>query len=209
MKTTLILVRHGATRENLAHPPILLGRTMNPTLAPEGMLQSEAARDALASRRISVCYTSPMLRARQTAEIICQPHSLEPEFDAGLTECDLGQWEGRTWESIRESDPEGHDNFMRDPAEFGYLGGENFAQVTRRSAATIDKLVGRHQGGRVLVVTHNIVARTFLAHTLGLLPGQARRIILSNAGISVITRSAKGWQVEMVNSSLHLPTWDT
>src|SRR6478735_7363194 len=71
--TTLYLIRHGATEANLASPPRLQGRKHNPPLARLGVRQAEATRDLLAIRPIEHCYTSPLLRAVQTAVIVAAP----------------------------------------------------------------------------------------------------------------------------------------
>src|SRR5438552_3915423 len=78
MRTTLYLLRHGATEANLARPARLQGRKHNPPLAPLGERQAALTRDLLAVRPIDFCYCSPLLRAVQTAEIIAAPHGLSP-----------------------------------------------------------------------------------------------------------------------------------
>src|SRR5437879_1666623 len=76
MKTILYLIRHGATEANLAQPPLLQGRRHNPPLARVGIRQAEATRDFLAIRPIDCCYSSPLLRAVQTAAIVAAPHGI-------------------------------------------------------------------------------------------------------------------------------------
>ena len=75
MKTVLYLLRHGATEANLMTPPKLQGRGQNLPLARLGIRQAEATRDFLAIRPIDRCYSSPMLRALQTATT-GRPHGL-------------------------------------------------------------------------------------------------------------------------------------
>src|SRR6187200_2830632 len=84
--TTLYLIRHGATEANLATPPRLQGRKHNPPLARLGVRQAEATRDFLAIRPLDACYTSPLLRAAQTAAIVAAPHRLVPATMEALTE---------------------------------------------------------------------------------------------------------------------------
>src|SRR4051812_42279204 len=123
--TVLHLVRHAATQANLARPPLLLGRRLDLPLAPLGLLQAEAARDTLADRPLAACYSSPLSRARQTAQILAAPHGLQPIALDALTECDVGQWEGLIWPAVRDLDPEGWARFHADPAVFGFPGGES------------------------------------------------------------------------------------
>src|SRR5437868_8480648 len=104
MKTVLYLLRHGATEANLARPARLQGRRHNPPLARLGVRQAEATRDFLAGSRLDHCYTSPLLRAVQTAAIVVGPHGLSPQPLEDLTECDVGRWEGLDWQTIRRLD---------------------------------------------------------------------------------------------------------
>jgi broad specificity phosphatase PhoE len=202
--TLLYLIRHGATQANLARPACLQGRRDNLPLAPLGIRQAEATRDFLAIRPIDRCYCSPLLRAAQTAAIVAAPHDLAPEPIDELTECDIGRWEGLDWQTIRKIDPEGYRRFHDNPAEFGYPGGESFADVHRRTAAAIDELLGAHAGESILVVAHHVVNRTYLAGLLGLDPARARQVILDNCGISIVVRRDGRTTVGTLNAAFHL-----
>src|SRR5712671_232741 len=133
MRTTLYLLRHAATEANLASPPRLQGRRHNPPLARLGVRQAEATRDFLAVRPVDACYCSPLLRAVQTAAIVAAPHGLAPVPVGELTECDVGRWEGLTWQQVRDRDAEAYRRFHEGPTEFAYPGGESFAQVHQRA----------------------------------------------------------------------------
>ncbi len=76
----------------------------------------------------------------QTAQIVAEPHQLAPIAINGLTECDIGDWEGKSWEEIRRSHPVEYHRFMANPAVHGYPGGEDFKQVYQRARDTIEEL---------------------------------------------------------------------
>jgi broad specificity phosphatase PhoE len=204
MKTTLYLLRHAATEANLARPPRLQGRRHDPPLARLGIRQAEATRDFLAVRPIDHCYSSPLLRAVQTATIVAAPHGLSPLPVEALTECDVGSWEGLDWQTIRYLDAEAYHRFMSNPAEHGYPGGESFADVYRRASAALEDLLQAHAGRAILIVSHHVVNRTYLAGLLGLSPEQARQVTLDNCGISVVTRDGDGTAVSTLNAAFHL-----
>ncbi len=204
MKTILYLIRHGATEANLARPARLQGRRHDPPLARLGVRQAEATRDFLAIRPIDHCYSSPMLRAVQTASIVAAPHGLAPQALQALTECDVGLWEGLDWQSIRNRDPDAYWGFMRNPAECGYPGGESFADVHQRVAPALEELLRQHVGQSVLLVAHHVVNRTYLAGLLGLTPDQARQVTLDNCGISVVIRQGDETTVNTLNAAFHL-----
>jgi broad specificity phosphatase PhoE len=204
MKTTLYLIRHGATQANLKEPPTLLGRKLNPSLAPLGVRQAEATRDLLAIRPLDCCYSSPMTRAMETARIMSAPHAVVPVPLDEITECDLGDWEGMDWPTIRRRHPDEYRSFMSNPAAFGYPGGENFAEVLDRAQRAFDSILADHAGEHILVVGHHVVNRSFLAGLLGLGPAQARHVSLDNCGISVVVRQAGSTAITTLNAAFHL-----
>jgi broad specificity phosphatase PhoE len=203
-RTVLYLIRHGATEANLARPPRIQGRRHDPPLARVGVRQAEATRDFLAIRPIDRCYTSPLLRAVQTASIIAAPHGLSPIPLDELTECDVGRWEGLDWHTVRCLDPDGYRRFHANPADFGYRGGESFRDVHDRVVPLVDGLLGRHRREAVLIVAHHVVIRTYLAGLLGLSPSQARQVVLDNCAISVVIGDGDSAAVATLNAAFHL-----
>jgi len=204
MQTTLYLIRHAATPANLEHPAKLQGCRVDPDLAPTGVRQAIATRNFLAVRPIDVVYSSPLRRSLRTAEIIAEPHGLEPITVEALIECDVGDWEGQSWEEIRAADPESYARYHANPALNGYAGGENFQEVYDRSARAIDEILGRHFGRTVVVVSHHIVNRIYLAGVLGLGPARARAVSLDNCGISIVHRDGARTSIATINAAFHL-----
>jgi broad specificity phosphatase PhoE len=203
-RTVLYLIRHGATEANLVRPALLQGRRNDPPLAPLGIRQAEATRDLLAIRPIDHCYCSPLIRAVQTADIVAGPHGLTPQTIDDLTECDIGDWEGLDWATIRSLHPEEYKRFHANPGRNGYPGGESFRTVHARSAPIIERLMREHVGEAVLVVAHHVVNRTYLAGLLGLSVDQARQVTLDNCGISVVVREGDKTTVTTLNAAFHL-----
>lgn len=202
--TLLYLVRHAATAANLVTPARLQGRA-DPPLAPVGVRQAEATRDLLASHSIHACYCSPLLRAVETAAIIAAPQRLTPIPIAELTECDVGDWEGLDWDTIRGRDPEMYRRYMADPAAVPYPSGESFADVHARAAPALDRLIADHPSQTLLVVSHHVVNRTYLASLFGLPMRLARNVTLDNCGVSVVTSEAGRATVTTLNAVFHLP----
>lgn len=204
MRTTIYLIRHAATEANLADPPRLQGRKHNPPLAPLGIHQAIATRDLLAIRSIDACYCSPLARAVQTAKIIAGPHGLMPIADERLSEADVGKWEGMDWKQIRYLDAQNFQQFMDNPGEVSYPGGENFMQVALRATFAINDIIERHPGQTILIVSHHIVNRTYLASLLGIGVANARTVELDNCGISIVARDEERTHVNTLNASFHL-----
>jgi broad specificity phosphatase PhoE len=203
-QTVLYLIRHGATEANLVRPAQLQGRRHDVPLARLGIRQAEATRDLLAIRPIDQCFCSPLLRAVQTATIVASPHGLTPKAIDALTECDIGDWEGMDWQTIRSRQPSEYRQFHANPGTFAYPGGESFQMVYDRCAPILENLLHQHEGHAILVVAHHVVNRTYLAGLLGLSLDQARQVTLDNCGISVVIREAGKTSVNTLNAAFHL-----
>jgi phosphoserine phosphatase len=204
MATTLYLIRHGATEANLARPYRLQGARIDPPLAPLGVRQAELTRDALIIRPITQVFSSPLRRALETARIIAEPRSLPVATGDVLIECDVGRWEGLTYEQIRHQDADAYRRFIDDPGRHPYPEGETFSQVAERVRPLLDRLLEEHDGQSLVVVGHHVVNRVYLAGLLGLSPSQARQVKLDNCGISVVVRDDGRMHVATLNATLHL-----
>ena len=200
----LYLIRHAATRANLERPYVLQGRRTDLQLSDIGRGQAEAARRVLENRSIHQVFSSPMRRARETAEIIAQPHNTPVQLIDDLVECDVGRWEGLSWETIRTRDPQEYQAFEADPASVPYAGGESFQQVHDRAVPAIERLCREYSEGNTLIVTHNIVARVYVAHVAGIAVRKARSIRQDNAGITVISLADAQARLVTLNSIFHL-----
>lgn len=200
----MYLVRHGATDNNLAQPPVLQGRNMDPSLSPKGQLQAECTASLLASRPIGRVIASPLIRSQETAGIIALPHQLDIEVVEGITEVDVGNWEGRDWGEIERNEPVAYRAFMDDPGVNEYPGGESFSDVNRRVTPCFEQLMHGSQGQEIIVVAHNVVNRSFIAGMLGLPLESARNVRQENGAVNVVRYRDGQLELIMCNSALHL-----
>ena len=201
---TLLLVRHGATANNVAQPARLQGCGSNLPLSAEGRIQSERTASYLTKYPVGAVYSSPLLRARQTAQAIADRQGLSVEVVAELTEVDVGDWEGRTWEEIAASEPDAYRAFIENPADCPYRGGETFREIRQRVAPVLERLMADNLGRRIVAVAHNGVNRAYLAPLLGLSLRQAREVRQDNGGVSVIRFLHGKAHLVTLNAALHL-----
>lgn len=199
----LFMIRHGATDNNLADPPLLQGRLDVP-LSVDGRQQAECTGRLLATQSICRVYSSPLLRARQTAEAIAKPHRLEVDIIEDLQEIDVGDWEGRSWREISATEPERYQQFMANPAEHGYAGGENVTELFQRVNPAMEQLLSANLGGQVVMVGHNLVNRTWLASLLDIPLPQVRVVHQDNCGVSVVRYRDGQAKLLSLNSAFHL-----
>jgi broad specificity phosphatase PhoE len=207
--TRIYLLRHGATAANLAIPYRLQGKGSDLALDGLGIEQARRAAEALSALKLSAVYTSPMLRAVETARLIARSHRLEPIEEPALSEADVGRWEGLTWEEARARDPEWYSRFQEHPGTVPYPGGESFLDVATRVSPALVRMAANHPQGRVAVVGHNVVNRAYLALVLGLAMDRARSLRQSNGGINVIHYEAGGARLMTLNAALHLEGIET
>lgn len=204
----LVLVRHGATNANLAEPYWLQGKGRDEPLAPLGCQQAEQVRDLLRRWPVAAVVSSPLQRAVGTAEIVAAGHGLPVRIIDSLREGDVGRWEGRTWAEIQASEPDQYERFVTAPEVHGYPGGENFRQVLDRVSPVLMALFGDYPGQTVVVVGHQITHRAFLGEVLGLPARLARRLKMSNGGVSVVRRDDEQRPfVHTLNYTGHLEGW--
>jgi broad specificity phosphatase PhoE len=203
-QSTLYLVRHGATDANLQRPYVLQGHGIDLSLNPTGQKQAQQVASLLAQRSISAVYASPMRRALETARAIATRCGADVVKREELVECDVGRWEGLSWDGIREQFPQEFENFQRDPSQFPYLGGETYSDVAKRAVPVLEQLLQRHANERFVVVAHNIVNRVCVATFLGLALARAKEIHQANCGVNVIRRENGRTSLVTLNSEFHL-----
>lgn len=195
--TRLFLVRHGQTDWNVAGR---LQGTSDIALNAHGLRQAARAAaslaDAVGPQRVVV--TSPLERARATAEVIAATLHCELHVDARLTERAYGEWEGLIEAERKAMYPKAHMVWLGrgEPSVAGY---ERHALVAERMRHAITEWVERDVGD-VVMVTHGSAGRMAILDLLGL-PHAGRAIgNLENAAWSLLTRSAQGeWSLERHN----------
>jgi broad specificity phosphatase PhoE len=126
-----------------------------------GREQAHELAELAAAYGFRALWCSPLLRARETADIVAARIGLEPVEDARLMETDAGDWTDLTFATVRARTPELFDAFAAAEASFAFPGGESFAQQeVRVSAALQDVEAG---GLPALVVCHGMVIRAAFA----------------------------------------------
>lgn len=183
MKQTLLFIRHGQTTWNAEHR--LPGQLPGIHLTDTGKQQAERLADALNVLPISAMISSPLERARETAEIIAQPRKLAIQFDADLMDINVGHWAGQDHDQLNKND-ETWKAFVRNPT-VAPPGVETFPQVQARAVAAVERWrVQETSGAYPAFVTHADVIKLLVAHYTGLEAGQAGKLMIDNASVSIV-----------------------
>ncbi|QSI48749.1 bifunctional RNase H/acid phosphatase [Thermobispora bispora] len=199
--TSLLLIRHGETPFSVEKRFSGVG---DPALTPNGVAQAEALARRLAGEQVDAIVSSPLKRARQTAEAIAARTGLTVEVEEDLRETDFGAWEGLTFAEVRQGWPDLLTAWLRDP-EAAPPGGESFAATARRVERARRRIIEAHPGRRVAVVSHVTPIKLLVSAALNAPFDAIHRMHLDLACLSVIDHYADGPAVvRLLNDTGHL-----
>jgi broad specificity phosphatase PhoE/ribonuclease HI len=199
--TVTHLLRHGQTE----HTPErrYSGRNDLP-LSRTGRAEAEAAAVRAGQLGIDVVVASPLRRTRETAEIVAAGLGLPVGLDDDLIELDFGDLEGLTAEEALAAHPLAVRRFAADVAVRA-PGGESVADVSARVARARRRILDRHAGRTVLVVSHVTPIKLLLAAGLDVGDAVVHRVFLEAASLSTVAWSSDGRaSVRLVNDTSHL-----
>ncbi|MFE4329330.1 bifunctional RNase H/acid phosphatase [Streptomyces sp. NPDC056831] len=202
---TFVLLRHGETA--LTPEKRFSGSGgSDPELSATGRRQAERISQSLAARgTIEEIVSSPLRRCRETAAAVAARLGLEVRIEDGLRETDFGAWEGLTFAEVRERYGPDLDAWLTSAKAAPTGGGESFAEVARRVAATRDRLTARYAGRTVLLVTHVTPIKTLVRLALGAPPEAMFRMELSAASVSAVAYYSDGnVSLRLLNDTSHL-----
>ena len=159
----IYIVRHGETDANVKG--YLQGWTDDP-LNENGKKLAVITGQCMRGIRFDACISSPLKRARETAEIILREsgNAIPIAYDDRIKEINMGDWERKKFRpGEREVDAEQMKLFFSEPFAFaGYPGGENIAQVCARTQTFLRELLSKDEEKIYLVATHGFALRAML-----------------------------------------------
>lgn len=184
--TTMLLVRHGVTQHSVEHR--FSGRNgQDPPLIDLGRAQAEAVAQELARRGgADLVVSSPLLRTRQTAQIIGEHLSLpDAVVVPELAEADFGRWDSLTFSEVNELSPGRLRAWLASP-DLPPPGGESYATVARRVEAGLSLLLERYAGQRVVVVSHTTPIKCVVQSVLRTPAASAYRFELAPCSLTTV-----------------------
>ena len=200
----LLLVRHGQTDWNIARR--FQGQSDTP-LNEVGKKQAKALANRLLNQPFDFVYSSDLQRATETAKIICKS---EWHPDLRLREVNFGDWEGLTYNEIKEKHPDTLSAWENDIYKNAPPNGETLEGLSARVQSMLGELYAKRQDQTVLVVAHGGVLQTLICLALNLKPTMYWQFHLSTASLSEIAFYPKGAIVNLLNDTSHLEKiiWD-
>jgi len=203
MNTTITLVRHGETKWNA------LGKFQgckDIDLSFDGILQAQYLSKRFVNNFDHI-YTSPLNRARQTAEIISQSSSTTPIVEFGLREINFGEWEGLTIKEIETNFPEKFIKWRNDELNGPMCGGDlSIKNASMRAKKAIIEIAKKHQGENIIIVAHGGIIKAGLIGIFDLKMTMYHKIILGNTSVSkIIFDDNLSAKIITLNDTSHLP----
>lgn len=186
MKTLIYIIRHGQSTANINK--VFAGNS-DFFLTDLGLEQAKITAKVLEKVPFSKICSSPLARARKTADAQAKMHHLPVILENDLKEIFCGEWEAQPHEVLKEKYPDLFPGKWEN--EFGTVeipGGEGIIEAGKRFSSVLSRIGNENQGKSVCVVTHAGILRSFWGQMLGLAPGDIGKNVpyASNASYSLV-----------------------
>ena len=189
--TGLWLLRHGQTDWNITGR--WQGQTPHaPGLNDMGRAQALAVQNQLKDVNFSAIYSSDLLRARQTSELIAEPLGLIVALEPRLREMNLGVWEGMLSSEIEARYPLELTERARDPLHARAPQGESPLEVEERVIAAVNDIAAKYQNESMLIVAHGVPLAVIICHAQGIPMDKIYEHIPENAKPYYVVWNSKG-----------------
>ena len=196
MAATVFLVRH-AVHDRVDR--VLCGRMPGVGLGEAGRRQAEALARRFAGEAVDAVWTSPLQRARETAEPIAARLGLPARPSDALSEIDFGAWTGQSFAALGDDPRWRRWNEARGSER--PPGGESMAEAQARAAGEVERARAGHPDGRVLLVSHGDVIKAALAGVLGLSLDAHARFEISPGSVSALAVWEGGGKLLSMNEA--------
>jgi len=216
--TRIILVRHGESSFNVERR--VQGHYDESLLTESGREMAQKVGQALGNLNFDLVLSSPLKRARETAELICaqlQANGQQPllKLMDELKEISLPQWEGKLFKEVKATFPEQYQQWHETPEQLcmkveSVSGPEDYYPVRDlydRARRFWEAFLPAHQGKTILLVAHSGINRALIGSAVGLTPEYYQAINQANCGISILNFSGvlgDRVQYESLNLTAHV-----
>jgi len=201
MSTTILLIRHGETAWNRGK---IFRGVYDIPLNENGRIQASHLAKALASRRVDVAYSSPLSRARETAQIVLEPHGIGAIVHEGMKDFNYGKWTGLEDELVAGRWPEEHACWTATPHEIRPPDGDTLQEVFERSFRCVEEIAQKHAGQTIALFAHRVVNKLLVLGMLSLDLERFPFIRQDNCCINEFERTEKGYVVIGLNDTNHI-----
>ncbi len=194
---SIIFLRHGQAKNNTER--ILAGRTPGIPLTEKGIDQAQKAAEFLEQMNISRIYSSPIERAKHTAEIVGKQNSVDVTIDERLIELDMGKFTGMPYDEIFSSHGNVFMKFYNGELEIAHNGVETFEEVKKRILDIVEYVLETHPDENIVLVTHMDPIKAMLSTIVDLTPENLFELIIANASLNIFREYKRKFSVSGLN----------
>jgi len=202
----LILVRHGETHWNEGKR--IQGGDSDIELNETGLKQARKLTAFLKNESITAILSSPLRRAKSTAETIASNHRLPVEIDQGLKELNVGEMEGMSVANLRTTFSQFLLQWWQDGGATQLPNGESLVELQQRAWNVIERLLDRHKSnpehnkdGTVVVVSHYFITLAIILKALNLPLDYFTKFKVDLAGVSILEFRDYGTRLLVFNDT--------
>jgi len=201
MSTKILVIRHGETEWNRGK---IFRGTYDIPLNENGQQQAGIAAAALKNIQIDAAYTSPLSRARETAEIVMKSHGITPQDHEGLLDLDYGDWTGKEDSEVAKCWPKEHALWVSKPHRVRPPGGTTLKEVFDASFTAMEELAEKHDGETIALFAHRVINKVLLLGALSLELDRFPFIVQGNCCVNEIERVRDGYLIHSINDVSHI-----
>ncbi|NJO91940.1 MAG: histidine phosphatase family protein [Chloroflexia bacterium] len=201
MKTEIYFVRHGQTEWNIERRYQGCGDS---PLTEQGVNQAKALSKHIENVHFDAIYCSPRGRAQETAKIVRGNRDLEIITVDDFQEINVGEYEGRLYDDMKNENPDLYHGFWESPDLFLPKTGESFTDVGNRTYPALLKIAKKHSGQRVLIVSHAVAIMSALNKIAGIPLHRFWEKMLHQTSLSIAEYENGEFSIIKYGSTKHL-----
>jgi broad specificity phosphatase PhoE len=201
MSTAILIIRHGETAWNLNE---IFRGTYDVPLNEYGKQQAKLTAQSLKRMKIDAAYTSPLSRAKESAEIATKSLGISPIVHDGFIDMDYGEWTGKENSEVAKLWPKEHAAWITNPHTVRPPGGTTLHEVFQRSFNAMEELAEKHNGETFAIFSHRVMNKLLLIGALSLGLERFPFIIQGNCCINIIERIQSGYLIRSINDLSHI-----
>lgn len=199
--TRIYLLRHGETQWNIEK--VFRGRSEIP-LTDTGRKQAELAAAHLKPKGIQFLYTSPLSRAKETADIVGKKLKITPIVDERFTGLAFGPWQGRPHKEIKQKFPDLYRIYKDEFHNLKLEGAETLQAAFERSGFALADIEKKHPDSNVLIISHRVICKLMVLGILGQGPAGFYSVKLDTCGLSEFYTDEGRWVLTKFNDTCFL-----
>ncbi len=200
----LILIRHGETSWNRERR--IQGCRSNTELSQRGREQAEKLASRLRNQKLDAVYSSPLMRAVDTAQAIARTHGLKVSVDADLREIDAGELDGLSEQDLLSRYKDLWTEWRQGHAALHLPGGESLEELQNRTWGAIERIMGANPHGTVAAIGHLVANSVIICRVLGLDLHNMQRLRQDPTAITILELGREGNSLLLFNDTCHLGT---